>query len=170
MMASPSAIRPTTWAVNTGVPTGTLEESETGAAFCLPGGAAAADAELGVAAGLIEGKRLDALPAPMSKLASLFRFGMGPSGSTDRCAVLGEEVGEAVAEVTATASAAAGDVHFAVVATLAVAVSFTELTDLAPDATAIWACRVAGVFTVTEPTVHEAVPSPLAQPLLNSGF
>lgn len=65
---------------------------------------------------------------------------------------------------------AAGGVHLALVAMLAVAVSFTELTELAFDATAICAFRVAGLVAVTELTVHEAVPSPLVQPLVNSGF
>ncbi len=73
-------------------------------------------------------------------------------------------------EVTATVSAAAGGVHVAVVTMLAVAVSFTELTELAFDATAIWAFREAGSLTVTELRAHEAVPSPLGQPLVNSGF
>jgi hypothetical protein len=76
----------------------------------------------------------------------------------------------AEAAVTAVVSAAAGGVHFTVVTTLAVAVSFTEVTDVALDATAIWASRLAGCFVVTEAMVHEAVPSSLAQPLLNVGF
>jgi hypothetical protein len=74
------------------------------------------------------------------------------------------------AAVTAVVSAAAGGVHFSVVATLAVAVSFTELTEVAFDATAIWACRLVGCFAVTELMAHEAVPSPLVQPLVNVGF
>lgn len=41
--------------------------------------------------------------------------------------------------MTVTASAAAGGVQVAVVETLAVAVSFTELTEFALDGTAIWA-------------------------------
>jgi hypothetical protein len=57
-----------------------------------------------------------------------------------------------------------------VVATRAVAVSFTEVTEVAFDATAIFASRLAPCLVVTEPMVHEAVPSPLAQPLLNAGF
>jgi hypothetical protein len=74
------------------------------------------------------------------------------------------------AAVTAVVSAAAGGVHFCVVTTLAVAVSFTELTEVAVAATAIWACRLAGCFAVTELMLHAAVPSPLAQPLVNVGF
>jgi hypothetical protein len=49
-----------------------------------------------------------------------------------------------------------------------VAVSFTELTEVAFDATAICAFRLAA-FVVTELRLHEAVPS-LAHPLLNVGF
>jgi hypothetical protein len=74
----------------------------------------------------------------------------------------------AAAAVTVVVSAAAGGVHFVVVATLAVAVSFTELTEVAFDATAICAFRLAA-FVVTELRLHEAVPS-LAHPLLNVGF
>jgi hypothetical protein len=43
----------------------------------------------------------------------------------------------AAAAAMAVVSAAAGGVHFAVVTTLAVAVSFTEATDFALEATAI---------------------------------
>ena len=97
---------------------------------------------------------------------------MGPSGSTAVCVALGEALAgfAGAAAVTAVVSAAAGGVHFCVVTTLAVAVSFTELTEVAFAATAIWACRLAGCFAVTELMLHEAVPSPLAQPLVNVGF
>jgi hypothetical protein len=77
---------------------------------------------------------------------------------------------EAAAEVTAVVPAAAGGVHVAVLVMLAVAVSFTDVTDVALDATAICALRFTGLDVVTEATVHEAVPSPLVQPLVNSGF
>jgi len=135
------------------------------------------------------GNRLAALPAPISWLAAPspiswlaapFRAGMGPSGSTGRCVASGEAPAElfaflvffaaAEATVTAVVSAAAGWVHFAVVATLAVAVSFTELTEVAFDATAICASRLTVCPAVIDPTLHDAVPSPLAQPLLNVGF
>jgi len=53
---------------------------------------------------------------------------------------------------------------------LAVAVSVTEVTEVAVDATGICACKVAGCFSDTEPTVHVAVPSPFAQPLVMAGF
>ena len=77
---------------------------------------------------------------------------------------------EAEAAVTAVVSAAAGGVHFAVVTTLAVAVNFTELTEVALDATAVCASRLTVCPVVIEPMLHDAVPSPLGQPLLNVGF
>ena len=129
--------------------------------------------------GLIAGNRLAALPAPMSKLAWPLRAGMGPSGRTARFGVAGEAFAFAVAfaladlagvaAVTAVVVAAAGGVHVAVVTTLAVTVSFTEVTEVAVDATAIWAFRLVG-WVVTELTPHTAVPLPEAQPLLNVGF
>jgi hypothetical protein len=82
---------------------------------------------------------------------------------------LAELLVDAAAAVTAVVSAAAGGVHFVVVTTLAVAVSFTELTEVAFDATAICAFRLVA-FVVTELRSHEAVPSSLAHPLLNAGF
>jgi hypothetical protein len=105
---------------------------------------------------------------------------MGPSGNV----VCGEapaddlageaddagELGEAGADVTVTVSAAEGGVHFTEVTTLAVAVSVTEVTEVALDATGICTCRTAGCLSDTELTVHVAVPSPLAQPLVNAGF
>jgi hypothetical protein len=101
---------------------------------------------------------------------------MGPSGSTARWLPPDGE-GEllvvffgAAAAVTRVVSAAAGGVHVAVVVTLAVAVSFTELTEVAFDATAICASRLTVCPAVIDPTLHVAVPSPLVQPLLNVGF
>jgi len=105
-------------------------------------------------------------------LASPVSAGMGPSGSTAKCpAALGEAVAElfAAAAATAVVSAAAGAVHFVVVTTLAVAVSVTELTEVAFDATAICAFRLVA-FVVTELRLHQAVPSPFAHPPLNVGF
>jgi hypothetical protein len=135
------------------------------------------------------GNRPAALPAPMrmleevppfmSMLASSFSAGTGPSGSTSWCVTPAEDVvfaalpeaeAEAAAEVTAVVSAAAGGVHFAVVTMLAAAVSVTDLTEVAFDPTAICASRLVDCLVVTEPTLHVAVPSPLAQPLVNSGF
>ena len=72
--------------------------------------------------------------------------------------------------MTAVVSSAAGGVHLVVAAMLAVAVSLTELTEFALDATVICASRTTGFVALTEPTVHEAVPPPLAQPLVNVGF
>jgi hypothetical protein len=165
--------------VKTGVPAETGDASETGVSFRLLGCAVAVAVApwLAPGDGPMAGNRLAALPAPISMLASPFRAGIGPSGSTAMCVASGEApplagffAFFAEAAVTAVVSAAAGGVHFAVVTTLAVAVSFTELTEDAFGATAIWACRLAGCFVVTELTPHEAVPSPLAQPLLNAGF
>jgi hypothetical protein len=100
---------------------------------------------------------------------------MGPSGNVvcgeaplDDFA--GEAEADAGAEVTVTVSAAEGGVHFTEVTMLAVAVSFTEVTEVALAATGICACRTAGCLSDTELTVHVAVPSPLAQPLVNVGF
>jgi hypothetical protein len=145
--------------------------------FCLLGDTEAEAEGPGLAPGdgVIAGNRPAALPAPTNMLAAPFRAGMGPSGSTSTCVAFGEALAGffaavAAAAVTVVVSAAAGGVHFAVVTTLAVAVSFTELTEVALDATAIWACRLAGCFVVTELMRHEAVPSPLAQPLVNVGF
>ena len=87
------------------------------------------------------------LEAPMSELDTPLRSGMGPSGSAVSGEALAEDLAgegdaddDAVdAEVTATVAAAEGAVHFTVVTTPAVAVSFTELTEVALDATGIWA-------------------------------
>jgi hypothetical protein len=76
----------------------------------------------------------------------------------------------AAAAVTAMVSAAAGGVHLAVVATLAVAVSFTEVTEVASDATGICACRVTGCLSDTALTAHLADPLPSPQPPAKRGF
>jgi hypothetical protein len=80
----------------------------------------------------------------------------------------GEPAAEAA--VTETVSAADGGVHLAVVVMLAVAVSFTEVTELASAATGISACRVTGCLSDTAPTGQLAVPLPLAQPPVYTGF
>jgi hypothetical protein len=162
------------------VPSDTGDASETGAALRLVGCAVAVAVAVGSGLargdGLIVGNRPAALPAPMSRLASPLRAGMGPSGRTGRFGVAGEALALALADfagaaaVTAVVMAAAGGVHVAVVTTLAVAVSFTEVTEVAVDATAIWAFRLVGWAVVTELTPHTAVPLPEAQPLLNVGF
>jgi hypothetical protein len=176
--------------VKTGVPSETGDASETGAALCLVGCAVPVAVAVAVGPGLargdglIVGNRPAALPAPMSKLAWPLSAGMGPSGSTARFGVAGEAFAFAfafafalaladfagAAAVTAVVMAAAGGVHVAVVTTLAVTVSFTELTEVAVDPTAIRAFRLVGWAEVTELTPHTAVPLPEAQPLLNVGF
>jgi hypothetical protein len=141
-----------------------------------------------VAAGLIAGNRPDALPAPMSELdpmselAAPFRSGSGPSGTVVLPAVVLPAVvlpavvlpDDVVADaagvaVTATVSCAAGGVHVAVVVMPAVAVSVTELTEVAPAATGIWASRLTALVSVTVPTAHAAALPPWAQPLVNAG-
>ena len=174
MTATASAISPATWPVSPGCTKPRAEESDTGLAFRLPPGVWTPGEGLGVADGLMAGNRPDALPAPMSELDTLLRFGTGPSGSV----VPGDAPGDdavaegdaAVAAVTATVSAADGGVQVAEVTMLAVAVSFTEVTEVAPAATGICACRVADCLSDTELTVQVAVPAPLAQPLVNVGF
>jgi hypothetical protein len=178
-MASPSAISPTTWAVKTGVSADTGDASDTGALFPVVGCAAAVEPGLlAPCNGLIVGNRPAALPAPIRlaapfRLASPFRSGTGPSGTTSPGVAPAVALAGLVAlladAVTAVVSAAAGGVHFAVVVTPAVAVSFTEVTEVAFDATAIWASMLTVLLVVTEPMLHE-VPSPLAQPLLKVGF
>src|SRR5689334_9274219 len=127
---------PATWPVSPGWTNAMAEEPVVGAAFRrsvpLPGDG------MGVAPGLIAGNSSEALPAPISELEMLLRFGTGPSGSVVPGAaggVLDEPPAEPPAEaaaVTATVSAAAGGVHLAEVLMLAVAVSFTEVTEVAP--------------------------------------
>jgi hypothetical protein len=182
MMASPSAISPITWAVKTGVTADTGDASDTGSVFPLVGCTGSVDSGLAPCVGLMVGNSPAALPAPTSMLASPFRSGTGPSGTTSTCVAPGEPLLAGLVElvalvalvaeaaVTAVVSAAAGGVHFAVVVTLAVAISFTELTVVAFDGTAIRASRLMVSLVVTEPMLHEAVPSPLAQPPLKVGF
>jgi hypothetical protein len=175
-MATASAISPATWPVSPGWTKAMAEEPETGLLSRWPPGAWLPWDGLGVADGLIAGNRPEALPAPMSWLETLLRFGIGPSGSvvpgeTPAGDVpVGELDGEADAAVTATVSTADGGVHFSVVVTLAVAVSFTEVTEVALAATGICALSETGCLSDTELTVQLAVPSPLAQPLANVGF
>ncbi len=122
--------------------------------------------------GTIAGNRPTALPAPMSELDTPLRAGMGPSGSGDwgDALAVGLALTVTAAAVTATVSSAAGGVHVAEVTMLAAAVSVTELTELAPDATGIWASRLTVCLSDTELTGQLAVLSPLAQPLVNAGF
>jgi hypothetical protein len=116
------------------------------------------------------------LPAPMSWLETPLRSGTGPSGSAPSGTtpagdeLAGDLAGEAEAAVTATVSAADGGVHFSLVTMLAVAVSFTEVTEVALAATGICALSETGCLSDTVLTAHLAVPAPLAQPLVNVGF
>ena len=174
MTATASAISPATCPVSPGWTKAMAEESGAGLRW-LPGAGLPGEG-LGVADGLIAGNRPAALPAPMSWLETPLRFGIGPSGSAppgetpagDEPA--GDLAGEAEAAVTATVSAADGGVHFFVVTMLAVAVSFTEVTEVAPAATGICALSETGCLSDTALTVQLAVPAPLAQPLVNVGF
>ena len=78
------------------------------------------------------------------------------------------EAGGEAAAVTLTATAAAGGAQTALVVTLAVAVSFTDVTEEAPDATGTCASTETALVSATEPTAHFADP-PLPQPLANVG-
>jgi len=115
----------------------------------------------------------------MSELETLLRFGTGPSGSVVPGAAGGalgageppaEPPPEAAAAVTATVTAAAGGVHLAEVVMLAVAVSCTEVTEVASDATGICACTVTGCLSDTALTGHLADPLLSPQPPVNKGF
>jgi hypothetical protein len=170
--AAARAIRPAIWAVSTGA---MAEESATDSAFRLISRACSpADGDgLGVADGEIAGNRPAAFPAPMSELDSPFRLGRGPTGSALCDGALVADLageGDADAEVTVTVDAAEGAVQVAVVTMLAVAVSFTELTEVALDETGIWASRSTAFWSVTELTVQVAVLSPVVQPLVKVGF
>ena len=174
--ATASAISPATWPVSPGWTNAMAEEEGSGLPLASPLGAGLPGEGLGVSDGLIAGNRPEASPAPMSWLETPFRFGIGPSGSVVSGGIPGDNApggelaGDADAAVTATVSAADGGVHFSVVTTLAVAVSVTEVTELAPAATGICALRVTGCLSDTELTPQLAVPSPLRQPLVNTGF
>jgi len=116
------------------------------------------------------GKSCVALPACISVLPTPFRSGIGPSGSAGSGRGLSSGGLRDRAQVTGVVSATVGAFQFCVVAMLAVAVSLTDLTEVALDASAIWARRTTGRFTETELTVQAAVPSPLVQPLMNVAF
>ena len=170
--AAARAISPAIWAVSTGA---MAEESATDSAFRLVSRAwSPADGDgLGVADGEIAGNRPAAFPAPMSELDSPFRLGRGPTGSALCDGTLVADLageGDADAEVTVTVEAAEGAVQVAVVTMLAVAVSCTELTEVALDETGIWASRSTALASVTELTVQVAVLSPVVQPLVKVGF
>lgn len=177
-----SAMSPATWAVSTGFPSvARAEDSETGLAFCLPPCGWIPGDGLGLAEGVMGGNRPEASPAPMSELETPFRFGMGPSGRLVGEALPAEELAaeadaeaeaeaDAEAEVRVTVSVAAGGVHFSEVTMLAVAVSLTDVTDVALAATGICASAETGFVSDIEATAQVAVPLPLSQPLVNVGF
>lgn len=178
-MATASAISPATWPVSTGLPRAKAEESATGWALRPPVFGLTAEAEPDPREGVIAGNRPEALPAPTSEL-EMNEFeapvepGIGPTGILVPGVVdadgVADDVGEAAAAVTATVSAAEGGVHLAEVTMLAVAVSVTELTEVAGEATGIWTFSVTGCLSDTEPTTHVAAPLPLAQPPVKAAF
>lgn len=168
--ATASATSPASWPVRPGRAKASGEEAVAGVGFCWPPPGLGVGEGPGAADGLIAGNSPDALPAPMSWLEMPLRFGMGPSGSVGSgVAPADDRVGAADAEVTVTVSAADGGVHFAEVAMPAVAVSVTEVTEVALAATGICALRLTVCLSDIEPTVQVAVPSPLAHPLVNAG-
>jgi hypothetical protein len=75
---------------------------------------------------------------------------------------------DAEADVTVTVSDALGS--FVRCVACPVAVSFTDVTDVAVAATAIFACSSVDAPADSVPMLHEDPPSPLAQPTVNSAF
>ena len=171
-MARAKRIRPASRAGRKGDPGESARESDAGRVLGLVGRGCAAGVALGTGEGVMIGKSCVALPASISVLPTPFRSGIGPSGSAGSGKGLSGGGLRECAEVAVTVvvSATVGAFQFCVVAMLAVAVSLTNLTEVALDATAIWACRTTGRLTETELTVHAAVPSPLVQPLVNVAF
>jgi hypothetical protein len=163
-------IRPTTLAGRSGEPGESARESGTGLVLCLVGRGSAAGVAVGTGDGVMTGKSCVALPASMSVLPTPFRSGIGPSGNSGSGRGLSSGALCDRAEVTAVVSATVGAFHFCVVTMLAVAVSQTDLTEVALDATATWACRMTGRFAETVLTVQAAVSSPLVQPWVNVAF
>src|SRR5579864_1188923 len=148
-MARARRIRPTTLAGRSGELGESARESGTGLVLCLVGRGCAAGVAVGTGDGVMTGKSCVALPASMSVLPTPFRSGIGPSGKA------GSGSGycnfglrdRAEAEVTAVIAATVGAFHFCVVTMVAVAVSLSDLIEVALDATVIWACRTTGCFT-----------------------
>jgi hypothetical protein len=103
--------------------------------------------------GVISGKRPAAFPASMSVVLMAFRFGIGPTSSgepspdvpagpaarADAAPAEDDVVDEAGGAVTVTVAAAASGVQL-VASTLTVAVSVTDVTEVAFDVTGISAC------------------------------
>jgi hypothetical protein len=169
-MARARRTTPITRAGGTGDLGESARESDTGLVLCLVGRGCPAGIALGTGEGVITGKSCVALPASMSVLPTPFRSGIGPSGNSGSGRGYCNSGVCDRAEVTAVVVATVGAFHFCVVTMLAVAVSLTDLIEVALDATAIWACRTTGRFTETVLTVQAAVPSPLVQPLVKVAF
>jgi hypothetical protein len=169
-MARARRTTPITRAGGTGDLGESARESDTGLVLCSDGRECAAGVALGTGEGVITGKSCVALPASMSVLPTPFRSGIGPSGSAGSGRGYCNSGVCDRAEVTAVVVATVGAFHFCVVTMLTVAVSLTDLIEVALDATAIWACRTTGRFTETVLTVQAAVPSPLVQPLVKVAF
>lgn len=83
MSAMASAMRPTTWAVTTGIPRGSSEVVGSAFVLLLLARLPAPGAGLGESDGLICGNRPEASPGLMSELPALFRAGIGPTGMFD---------------------------------------------------------------------------------------
>jgi hypothetical protein len=165
MNASASAISPITWAVTTGVPSGSTEVFAAGFAFSRPERppAPAPGAGLGEADALICGNSPVALPAPMSELPTPFRSGSGPTGIEPvpmllpaptesplmpvfplllvlpllRRGLLDDGPGDdLVGAVTCAVSVAVGGFFSAVPGGCSITFRVTEVTDVALDGTA----------------------------------
>jgi hypothetical protein len=146
MSASPSATSPTTCAPTTGVPSGSVAESATGRVPFESASPAPPGAGLGTDEGLIVGNKPDTLPPGLRVEPVPFSEGSPTAGIVEvdpATGLVGGLVGEPVdvelvfldAAVTDTDSAADGSevTPFA----LAVAVSVTDVTELAFEATGI---------------------------------
>ena len=184
--ASPSRMNPSSRAVAADIVKVTLSAggapvsaAERGVAATVATAAGIANRVLATLAGLIT----DGLAAP-GVAAEVPVTGVTAAAGT----VPGEAAGEGVpatdllgaAVLAAPAGALTVTVSFAVgswvmaglVAASAVAVRVTDVTEVAPEATWIWACiwSVDGVTSVAiDPIVHVAEPSPPGQRLVNTG-
>lgn len=107
MAASASTTRPITWAVTTGMPSGSSETFASGAARSCPDRPATPGSGLGEEDGLIGGNRFEALPAPIYEVLAPLRLGSGPTGMLPTVPTAPGEAGEA--GVPAAALVAADD-------------------------------------------------------------
>ena len=129
----------------------------------------------GSADGVSVGNRPAALPPGLSTGLALGRYGRLPTVSGETSVVLPGALGSA--EFVAAGLAAVTDVvadtcgSLVRPATLATAVKRTEVTVVAEAATAICACNWRWAdFASSAPRSHDALPSWLPQPKLNTGF